>query len=284
MVGYKEALGALVAAAPPDSGVRSLVRPGAAGLVSEHAERSGLLRRRTTVAPQVTSSYVGGHPFQPDDAEWPQDVDGWPMHFVLQVAFADVPALPGFPREGMLQMFVRDDPMHGLTFDDTAGTRGLLCRWYDAAALAQPVEVTSTTSAFTSDDSPLADPQHPVELEFVAIPMLPLGWENLADDVAGAPEAFEALEELLEKREDLVEGLEQAVEESGRWSGVHVGGWPSFVQSAPDVPAYAASQLVVGMSGGLFRWGDVGSAHLFGDPAAVAAGDLSQLWWEWASH
>ncbi|WP_341231363.1 DUF1963 domain-containing protein, partial [Nocardioides salarius] len=124
----------------------------------------------------------------------------------------------------------------------------------------------------------------PVALELAASGMRPLGWENLAADVAGAPEAFEALEELLETREDLVEALEQAVEEHGRWSGVHLGGWPSFVQSAPDVPAYGSSRLLVGMSGGLFQWGDVGSAHLFGDPEAVAEGDLSHLWWEWASH
>ncbi|NYD58997.1 uncharacterized protein YwqG [Nocardioides marinisabuli] len=282
-MGYAEALDALVEAAPPGSGVRSLLRPCAAGLVSEDTERTGVLRRRTPVAPPVTGSYVGGHPFLPDDAEWPRDPDEWPMHFVLQVAFADVPALPGFPREGLLQMFVRDDSTHGLTFDDTAGTRGLLCRWYDAAALARPVEVTSTTPVFTSDDSPLADPQHPVALEFTSIWSLPLGWENLADDVAAAPEAFAALEELLETREDLVEALEQAVAEHGRWSGVHVGGWPSFVQGAPDVPAYGSSQLLVGMAGGLFEWGDVGNAHLFGDPEALAAGDVSRLWWEWAS-
>lgn len=282
-MGYTEALEALVAAAPADSGVRSLLRPAAAGLVREDTERTGLLRRRTSVEPAVTESYVGGHPFLPDGAEWPRDVDEWPMHFVLQVAFADVPALPGFPREGLLQLFVRDDPQHGLTFDDTAGTRGLTCRYYEAAALRQPVEVTSTTQVFTSDDSPLADPQHPVALEFVPIQMLPLGWENLADDVAGAPEAFAALEELLETREDLVEALEQAVAEHGHWSGVHVGGWPSFVQSAPDVPPYSSPQLLVGMAGGLFKWGDVGNAHLFGDPAALARCDLSRMWWEWAS-
>ena len=280
---YTEALEALLAAAPERSGVRSLVRPGAAGLVRDDATRTGLLRRRTPVCPPVTGSYVGGHPFQGEGAEWPQDADGWPMHFVVQVNFADVPPLPGFPTGGLLQMFVRDDPVHGLTFDDTAGTRGLLCRWVGEDELAQPVATSPDDQVFTSEHTPLAEPQHPVALDFVEVPMLPLGWENLEADVAAAPEAFAALEELLENEEDLVEAVEVAVSEDGRWSGVQVGGWPAFVQGAPAVPEGRSRRLLLGLAGGLFAWGDIGTAHLFGDPERLAAGHVEDLWWEWSS-
>lgn len=109
-------------------------------LVPEHRERiQGVVRPYadmvpTAAAPVPTGSYVGGHPFVPAGtaaaALWPRDQTDTPMHFLVQVNFADVPPLPGYPTAGMLQWFVATDVAFGLFGDDTdsaddSGSSGL---------------------------------------------------------------------------------------------------------------------------------------------------------------
>lgn len=52
------------------------------------------------------SSKVGGHPYLVDPSEHPLDSIGNPLAFVAQLNFADLPLLPGYPAEGLLQFFV----------------------------------------------------------------------------------------------------------------------------------------------------------------------------------
>lgn len=255
----------------------TLVVPVAGGAAAGESPRKwGRVRKAT--APAITDSYVGGHPFLPTGQTWPVDAAGEPMHFVAQVNFADVPALPGFPTSGLLQMFVASDDTWGLTFDDTMGLTGFHCRWYTTDDLRQPVEATSASPIPIPHDScsPVTDSTTPRRVAFTGTRMLPQGWEHLQPDVERNPRAFEVLADLWEEHEDLADATLDG------WD-VQVGGWPSFVQSPPAVPSGRSAQLILGFgSSGLMMWGDVGTAHLFGDPTALAAGDLSGLWWEWA--
>ena len=270
----------LLAVVPPSQrgALRALVRPVAGGSPAARAS-AGRFRRGSVPAPGITDSYVGGHPFLPPGMGWPTDERGGPMHFVVQVNFAQVPALPGFPRAGMLQMFVRADDTWGLTFDETGGLAGVHCRWFDPEDLSLPVAVEPTSAFPRPKDSvtPVEDPATPRLLQFERSEMLPQGgWDHSEADIATNPEGFAALEAAWEEHEDVADAALEG------WD-VQVGGWPSFVQAAPEPPAGRAHQLLLGLgSSGLMMWGDVGTAHLFGDPAALAAGDLSGLWWEWA--
>lgn len=268
----------LAAADPADrDALASLVVPVAGGAaVGESPRKWGRIRKASAPAP--TDSYVGGHPFLPAGHAWPRDEEGESMHFVAQVNFADVPALSGFPTSGLLQMFVKADDTWGLTFDDTTGVTGFHCRWFSAADLTQPSQAASAHPIPIPRDSysPVADSTTPRRIEFTETRMLPQGWEHLAPDLARHPHAFDVLANLWEDHEDLADATLDG------WD-VQVGGWPSFVQAPPVVPTGRSSQLILGFgSNDLMMWGDVGTAHLFGDPAALASGDLSGLWWEWA--
>jgi uncharacterized protein YwqG len=52
-------------------------------------------------------SRLGGQiPYWPADFTYPRNPDDEPLLFLLQLNFADMPPLPGFPTQGLLQLFV----------------------------------------------------------------------------------------------------------------------------------------------------------------------------------
>ncbi|MDN4163246.1 YwqG family protein [Nocardioides abyssi] len=250
--------------------VRALLRPVAAG------------RPAPTTGGRALRSQVGGLPFLPAGGTWPRDHEGRPMDFLVQVDLAEVPPVPGFPRAGLLQWFVRSDELHGMDLDDAPETGGLTVRWHDEAVLvapgAGPAEAFPAGHPDPELASPVAEPETARPLVFAAATMLPTAWEHLEEDVAASPAAYAALERVAEDDDDLKE-------EATDLPSVQVGGWPHFVQGPPTVPPGRPHRLLLRLDAepdGLFEWGDLGAAHLFGDPEALAAGDVSGCWWEWA--
>lgn len=241
--------------------IESLVRPFAAMSPAGHA-----------TAP--TRSFASGSPFLPENRDWPTDADGRGLRFLVQVNFAEVPPLPDFPRSGLLQWFVGSGPLWGLTSDETHGLTGFEARWYDAAALQQP-----------SRSRP-ERPDHP------AGPVGPGG--------PGTAISF-TLEQGVPSREEIDSldrpGYDVLREADPDWevydpddnpgtfygSGDKVGGYPNPWQTDPRYFYPDRCQtLLIQLELGFMMWGDGGSGQLFGDPKALARGDLSSLWWDWA--
>ncbi len=52
------------------------------------------------------ASKVGSTPYLPLDVSYPTDSKGKPMDFLAQINFADVPALPDYPTQGILSFFI----------------------------------------------------------------------------------------------------------------------------------------------------------------------------------
>jgi Domain of unknown function (DUF1963) len=71
---------------------------------------SVILRRQVPIRfDEAPRSWLGGLPMMPDDARWPRDIEDAPLHFVAQIACADLPAElwnARGPREGWLLLFV----------------------------------------------------------------------------------------------------------------------------------------------------------------------------------
>ena len=61
----------------------------------------------------VTDSHLGGTPYVPRGGEIPTSEDGNQLWLCAQINFAQVPPLEGFPREGMLQIFLPDWDLDG---------------------------------------------------------------------------------------------------------------------------------------------------------------------------
>lgn len=52
------------------------------------------------------SSSLLGRAYRPKGTAWPEDRDGKPMVLLAQIHLSEVPALAGYPRDGLLQFFV----------------------------------------------------------------------------------------------------------------------------------------------------------------------------------
>lgn len=58
---------------------------------------------------ESTSSRLGGLPFMPDNFEWPSHERGF-YRFVCQINFTEVPEIKILPNNGLLSLFVAEDP------------------------------------------------------------------------------------------------------------------------------------------------------------------------------
>lgn len=68
---------------------------------------AGIELRLNESGPELPwSSKVGGHPYLVNPGEHPLDSIGNPLAFVAQLNFTDLPPVPGYPVEGLLQFFV----------------------------------------------------------------------------------------------------------------------------------------------------------------------------------
>lgn len=62
---------------------------------------------RPVVGPTTPwNSKLRGIPYYPKDCPWPLDVEARPLVMLVQINFAEMPALPGFPTEGILQIYI----------------------------------------------------------------------------------------------------------------------------------------------------------------------------------
>jgi len=55
---------------------------------------------------ELTHSKLGGFPYLPYSLSYPIDDQGVPLLFIAQINFAEVPPLPDFPQQGILQFFI----------------------------------------------------------------------------------------------------------------------------------------------------------------------------------
>lgn len=72
-------------------------------------------------------SKLRGVPYYPKDRPWPLDVEAKPLVMLVQINFSEMPRLPGYPTEGILQLYISADylpekQMWGMRSDDLHNT------------------------------------------------------------------------------------------------------------------------------------------------------------------
>jgi uncharacterized protein YwqG len=72
-------------------------------------------------------SKLRGVPYYPKDKPWPLDVDGKPLVMLVQLNFSDMPALAGYPAEGIVQIYIAagytpEKQMWGMRMDNAQKT------------------------------------------------------------------------------------------------------------------------------------------------------------------
>lgn len=281
-----------------------------AGQIARMPEQRGLIESLVLPYARMTpagvpessiDSYVGGYPFVPEgtpvEEVWPVDEAGAPMAFMCQINFADIPAgLDGYPTTGMLQWFVGGDGgdsygLYGPGSDDEApGLSGLHARWYTAQDLTQP-SLAAPFMPTPPNEGPLTVTTA-TRVQFT----LEQGLPSLNDIYEADAGAKKELKAALDAHEDNFDGDDGAHHPDNKYgggldlgnpnlfgAGDRVGGHPFLVQGDPREghPERAHTVLIQFDSevGEFTMWGDEGTGQLFGDPQALAEGDLSSLWW-----
>ena len=201
----------------------------------------------------ATASRFGGSPAWLADAPPLLGKNGRPMVFLLQINFADAPALDGFPDKGLLQFFVEDDDVHGCEFPSKTGegfaaiyretTDGLvLCEQYPAALPEFSPFLNKSVMTEGRD------------LHFEAAQMYPTGAAMIAELYADAVRNGGDMKPL-DKLSDWLNALPSA--------SIYYGGYPKFTQSdIRDDSRWAGYDVVLLQIGWTddIMWGDAGEA------------------------
>ncbi len=79
----------------------------------------------------VWQSKIGGKPYLPLDTTYPIDSNGNPLALLAQFNFAEIPNLPNFPSQGILQFYIATDDLYGMNFDDQQQQSGFKVLYFD---------------------------------------------------------------------------------------------------------------------------------------------------------
>ncbi|NNE86674.1 MAG: DUF1963 domain-containing protein [Silicimonas sp.] len=211
-------------------------------------------------------SSIGGAPSLPTGATWPVEA-GKPMIFLLQINYADMPSIPGYPESGLLSVFVQDEDIYGCGFP-SVDQKGFRTTYYP-----DPTGFERASLPAPSDMSPygvkLAG-QGPALVGIVKEGHLTGGCyqaQDLGKDVSQAE--GDAFYDWLA---------------ANRPGGIYYGGHPDFVQfdirKPADDPALSEVVLQQGFVAGQERqwgicWGDAGEMAIL-----IAPDDLADLRFE----
>lgn len=229
----------------------------------------------------ATSSKFGGLPWWPRQLPYPQTAAGAPLSLLAQFNLAELPPLPLWPRQGLLQFFLAEDEGYGLEFErpleqvlaSPDGYRVVYHPECDGEALT-PAELPA----------PPAESLLPVSGEYA------LRLSAISDLPAPSDYRFEAITREMDNIDDtVIDGLFDA----GLGTGSKLGGYAYFTQDDPrpyaktQLQSQQPWQLLFQMDtydeedGVWIMWGDCGVGNFFIEPERLAAGDFSRVWYNW---
>ncbi|MGE0489428.1 MAG: YwqG family protein [Vulcanimicrobiota bacterium] len=213
--------------------------------------------------PAPWSSRIGGPPYLPLEAEYPQGPDG-PLYLLAQINFSETPRLDGFPQDGLLQFFIADDDMYGLDLDGQRKQNGF--RVIYLPEVRQHDLVTDFSFLPPTDSLPV---HGSYGMRFM----------KAEAPVSAADYRFEQLglytDELMEAYYELCSG-----------DGHRLGGYPGFTQVDPREyrPALRDYELLLQIDTddhADIMWGDAGVGNFFIKPADLARLRFDTVFYNW---
>ncbi len=225
------------------------------------------------------SGKLGGHPWWPKGEAWPVNAEGAQLLFLAQFNFEEMPALEGFPRQGLLQFFIFDDYLYGQQPENAADQQTF-------RVIYRP-EIHHNIDALTTDFSFLRSYRYddlPLE------PGMELAFDYQKEQGYLPPDdnQFEALmgKDFFAQFGAAEWSLQDAWHKIAGGQGHKAGGYPHFAQYDPR-PAGSEWVLLFQLDSdpnkGLL-WGDMGTAQFFIHPDQLQQGDFSQVSYYWDGH
>ncbi len=210
-------------------------------------------------------------PWWPADRAWPTDVAGRPLLLLVQLNFAQMPALDPFPRSGLLQLFIGTNDVYGCDFELRTPT-GFHVAYHSAPSgpclMAHPLAEIARDVC-----SPLHEPLKAIPFA-VAIDTM---------TVDSSDYRFETMLPGIAASEDLREDYFETVMIDK--PAIRLGGYPTFTQTDPRVGLARAdigdfTLLTVDTTDGIM-WGDSGVAQFFMHEADLIARDFPKVRYSW---
>ena len=214
----------------------------------------------------------------------PAEREKKPLRFLGQLNFAEMPALEGFPREGILQFYISGEDSLGLNFENRTDQKGFRVIYHervteDTSRLLAELPTTGMEDAF-----PLSGER---KLNFRKASMAMTSWdfrfEKLLLEVYNQTHPDATVPTLDRVDESVFDEVYAQLEAGGH----RVGGYPSFTQLDPreyderiQEHTVLLFQLDSDSDNGI-AWGDSGVCNFFIRPADLAKRDFSGVLYNW---
>ena len=224
---------------------------------------------------RLVQSKFGGMPYLPQGVDYPTAQNGQPLFLLAQINFTEVPALAGFPTQGILQLYAADDPMYGLDLDDPfdqSNFRVIYFAEVDEKKAAEDLEIPDF------DNFPILE-SHALRFELQSAPVSPN--DRAFDEYFGTP-AFEFFDRF---GNDKVE-VRRAYARLAQGNGHKLGGYAHLMQEDPRlVQDFEESKLLLQIDSDHknILWGDAGIANFFIHPEDLEDLVFTEVLYNWDS-
>jgi len=240
-------------------------------------------------------SKLRGVPYYPKDRPWPLDAEGKPLVMLAQINFAEMPALPGYPTEGILQLYIspgyNDTQIWGMRVD--AAPRSELERLTDQSyfrAIYFP-HVTRDAGSLITTTPPVDfndDYSFPAMLEArltFAMASSYVRPEDYRFRRFFGQDGFDFFYGSGSDREQVLDAYEDFM--GGRQYAARIGGYSRVEQNDPRLEfpdedwilLFSLDSLGDGNYGVL--WGDGGVGNFYIRPDDLARRDFSKVMYSW---
>ncbi|ENX32122.1 hypothetical protein F889_04022 [Acinetobacter colistiniresistens] len=233
----------------------------------------------------VWQSKVGGAPYLPLDATYPVDSNGKPLALLAQLNFAEIPSLPNFPDQGILQFYIAADDLYGMNFDDQQQQSGFKVLYFDQViADASQLKQDFAEVQLGEDDYLPFTGQYSIEFALSTQP-ISLGDFAFAPKILGVADLYDFEDQFDggDFEDDFIEPYDEVASASGH----RLGGYPYFTQTDPrqyneKVQDYMLLfQLDTDDAENEIMWGDSGVGNFFIHPEDLKKRDFSKVLYNW---
>lgn len=240
--------------------------------LKDRTEKKTVEMKFVNKVPGLLESKIGGIPFMPQGGEWPLDkITGKKLYLLIQINFAEVPALPDYPEKGILQIFIADDDLYGMDVKVGQYQDGWRIRFYEDISDPMPVEEIQKMMPKYDETAclPFEQADSSCGIVFEERSMListeDYKFDSMFDEIMRSelPE-----DELLGECWEYPDEFKDKIYETCNGAGSRLGGYPFFTQwDCRDKESNEILLLQIdsfGVDGEWFlAWGDGGVANFF---------------------
>ena len=236
-----------------------------------------------TVSTDLTQSRLGGKPAWPNGEPYPTAKGKFPLCFLAQINLADMPALDGFPTQGLLQFYFAADDVYGMVFPDGQSDGSQL----DSdilVVLHETLDDMHLWSQFESDEQ-----SYKLDVPFTYDDWWKTGYVMTFEpvrDMKPTYDNFQTYDAYIEISK-LLPNEEQFRKYTTKWAegeplSTVIGGHPHFTQMDPryyDDKAKDFTKTLISIPSvqGKIMWGDVGTGSFMIRPEDLRARDFTRI-------